>query len=170
MAKTNSYISLVRATEDEINKEYNEIIEGQIIFDTTNKTISCDEQGKRVVYVGNILTKGAVGKELDASYDPSNQTYTLRRDYTIGEYFTIDGELYTVTGGGMVKGRSFAKINFKTQTVPTRKVNLCDELKNLSVSTGQLNNKITNKVKLNGTAVNSINFELSGTTLTITTS
>ena len=26
MAKTNSYISLVRATEDEINKEYNEII------------------------------------------------------------------------------------------------------------------------------------------------
>ena len=162
MAKTNSYISLVRATEDEINKEYNEIIEGQIIFDITNKTISCDEQGKRVVYVGNILTKGAVGKELDASYDSSNETYTLRRDYTIGEYFTIDGELYTVTGGGMTKGRTFASINFKTQSTPTRKVNLCDELKALNVSTGQLN----------GTAVrkSDLQFEMQGEDLYITKS
>lgn len=162
MAKTNSYISLVRASEDEINKEYNEIIEGQIIFDTTNKTISCDEQGKRIAYVGNTLTKDAIGKELDASYDPSNETYTLHRDYAIGEYFTLDGGLYTVTGGGMVKGRNFAKINFKTQTVPTRKVNLCDELKNLSVSTGQLNGTTIRKSDLQ--------FEMRGEDLYITKS
>ena len=34
--KSNPYITLVCATEDEINTEYSEIIEGQIIFDTTN--------------------------------------------------------------------------------------------------------------------------------------
>jgi len=45
-----------------------------------------------------------------------------------------------------------------------------EEIGALEVQDNSLNNKITNKVKLNGTAVSSINFELSGTTLTITTS
>lgn len=148
--KNNTYITLVRASADEIAKDYKEIIEGQIIFDTTNKTISCDEAGHRIAYVGNLLTKEAIGKELDASYDSTNDKYTLRRNYNVGEYFTLNGQLYTVSGGGMTKGRTFAGINFKTQSTPTRKVNLCDELKSLKTTTGTLS----------GTTISKNNFQL----------
>lgn len=160
--KNNSYITLVRASADEIAKDYKEIIEGQIIFDTTNKTISCDEAGNRVTYIGSSLMKDAIGDELDASYDSTKDTYTLRRDYNVGEYFTLNKELYVVSGGGMTKGRTFASINLKTQSTPTRKVNLCDELKALNVSTGQLN----------GTAVrkSDLQFEMQGEDLYITKS
>lgn len=48
--------------------------------------------------------------------------------------------------------------------------NLQTKITNMVNSTNSVNTKVTNKVKYNGAAVNTVNFQLSGTTLTITTS
>lgn len=136
MAKVNSYISLVRATEDEIKKEFSEIIEGQIIFDTTNKTISCDEQGRRIEYTGK-ETKDAIGVEMDVEFD-GDDTYKTMTDYHKDDIVMFDGKLYVVNRTSIPAGYQFTKEEMEADNTLFQRTTLTQELKKLRALTFEL--------------------------------
>ena len=122
MAKTDSYITLVRATEDEINKEFNEIIEGQIILNTTSKTISCDEQGRRIEYVGKQM-QPSICDSVDNTTIAENGDTILNSPHNKNDYFYADNKLYRALTD-IKKDDVLSNSTAKNTTV-------CDELKYL---------------------------------------
>lgn len=152
MAKTksNPYITLVCATEDEIKTEYSEIIEGQIIFDTTNKIIYRDEVGRRIAYTGkqvqpsvcqitdNVIT-GSAGELRFGAFHPQ------------GSVFYANDTLYE------------AKVNIKKG----------DVLSSSNAKVTDVMSQLTSKISIvnnNKISKNQLNFEMKGTDLYITKS
>lgn len=98
----NSYITLVRATEDEIKKDYNDHINGRIIFDKTNKTISVDEKDQRYIYSGK-STSEAFATMLPFNWDEikTSSAKALKHfGFTRQEDFrSLEGKVYLTNDG-----------------------------------------------------------------------
>lgn len=129
----NAFITLIRATKDEIEEEYKEIIEGQIILNTTDKTISCDEKNERIVYVGNQVAD-AITYVLETTYNSETKKYKTKKAYYKGEYVLFEGKLYSVNAN-VNAGYEFTLqdiLKSRTSFIPT---NLGNEIKNLKNGT-----------------------------------
>lgn len=117
----------------------------------------------------DILNENAAGhlqNEIDAVARNLAQTETgntATKTYYAGNHVVWQGTYYKIKKT-INRGDAFVVDD------NIEKALVGEEIGALVVQDTTLNNKITSKVKLNGTNVNSINFELSGTTLTITTS
>lgn len=150
MAKTksNPYITLVCATEDEINTEYSEIIEGQIIFDTTNKIIYRDEVGRRIAYTGKQV-QPSVCQNVDNLITGSAGELRFGTDHPQGTVFYANDTLYE------------AKVNIKKGDV------LSDTNSKQTSVIAQINSKVDN-LKSDKIGKNQLSFELKGSDLYIT--
>lgn len=119
--------------------------------------------------IQSILDENAAGhlqNEIDAvagNFALTETGDTATRTYYTGNHVIWHGSYYKIKKTINIGNALVVDDNIEHALVG-------EEIGALEVQDNLMNNKITNKVKLNGTAVNSINFELSGTTLTITTS
>lgn len=171
MAKTksNPYIALVCATEDEIKTEYSEIIEGQIIFDTTNKIIYRDEVGRRIAYTGKQV-QPSVCQNVDNLVAGGAGKLKFATNHPRGTVFYANDILYEAKVD-IKKGDILSDTNSK-QTSVMNKVSDLDDKINTKVS--ELNNKIDTKVgeldnKIGAKiSKNQLTFDIVGTDLYIT--
>lgn len=106
------------------------------------------------------VTNGHNGSERNLA--PWEDGNTATRTYTKGNHVVWLGDYYRTKKNIAIGDAFVVDDNIK-------KAYVGEEIGALEVQDTTLNNKIENKVKLNGNKVTSINFELSGTTLTITT-
>ena len=150
MAKSYPYITLVCATEDEINTNYSEIIEGQIIFDMTNKIIYRDEVGRRIAYTGKQV-QPSVCRVTDNVTTDSAGKLKFGADHPQGTVFYANDTLYE------------AKVNIKKGDVlSSTNAKVTDVMSQLNSKISTVNNDKISKSQLK--------FEMKGTDLYITKS
>lgn len=152
MAKTksNPYITLVCATEDEINTEYSEIIEGQIIFDMTNKIIYRDEVGRRIAYTGKQV-QPSVCQNVDNLITGSAGELRFGANHSQGAVFYANDTLYE------------AKVNIKKGDVLSNSnAKVTDVMSQLASKVSAVNDDKISKSQLK--------FEMKGSDLYITKS
>lgn len=148
--KSNPYITLVCATEDEINTEYSEIIEGQIIFDMTNKIIYRDEVGRRIAYTGKQV-QPSVCRITDNVITGSAGELRFGTDHPQGTVFYANDTLYE------------AKVNIKKGDVLSNSnAKVTDVMSQLASKVSAINDDKISKSQLK--------FEMKGSDLYITKS
>ena len=148
--KSNPYITLVCATEDEINTNYSEIIEGQIIFDMTNKIIYRDEVGRRIAYTGKQV-QPSVCQVTDNVITGSAGELRFGTDHPQGTVFYANDTLYE------------AKVNIKKGDVlSSSNAKVTDVMSQLNSKISTVNNDKISKSQLK--------FEMKGSDLYITKS